>query len=539
LLDGVDGTILNAGVSNDDVDRGGERVIGTLVRSARRCAGAGLVGALVLAGPAAAVSPAVAASGEMASLESRVVEETLANGLRVIVLPRHASPTVSLSMQFRVGSAQEAEGASGLAHLLEHMMFKGTRTLGTRDWAAERPLLEQVEAAAGELDAARRRGDDAAATSPLEARLAAAEAQARALVVKDEIDAIYTANGAQDFNASTGVDVTTYKISLPANRLPLWARIESERLADPVMREFYTEREVVREERRQSYESDPGRKLGELLFASAFLAHPYRRPVIGWDGDVRFLRAPEAARFFRTWYAPNNTVLAAVGDVDPPAFLALVRAAFGPIPAQQLPTAVPTEEPQQQGERRVTLVSDARPELMIGYHKPTLPTFEDYAFDLIDGLLTGGRTSRLHRRLVEEQQVAVQVGSVNGLPGGRYPNLFTIMATPRAPHTAAEVEAQIDAELARLVAEPAAPEELSRVKNQLRADLVRGLQSNEGMAGTLAYYATVAGDWRYLTTHLERLETITPAELQAVAAKYLLRENRTVAVIETRPEAAP
>ena len=320
----------------------------------------------------------------MADLESRVVEETLPNGMRVIVLPRHQSPTVSLSMQFRVGAAQETEGASGLAHLLEHMMFKGTRTLGTRDWAAERPLLERIEAIVDDLDAERRRGagGDAAKLAALEARLAEAQQAARALVVKDEIDAIYTANGSQDFNASTGVDVTTYKISLPANRLPLWARIESERLREPVMREFYSEREVVREERRQSYENDPSRKLMELFFASAFIAHPYRRPVIGWDGDVRFLRAATAERFFRTWYAPNNTVLAAVGDVDPPAFLALVRAAFGPIPAQPLPAETATPEPEQGGERRVTLLSDARPELLIGFHKPTLPTFEDYVFDL-------------------------------------------------------------------------------------------------------------------------------------------------------------
>jgi predicted Zn-dependent peptidase len=249
---------------------------------------------------------------------------------------------------------------------------------------------------------------------------------------------------------------------------------------------------------------------------------------------VQYLRAPEAERFFRTWYAPNNTVLAAVGDVDPTAFIALVREAFGTIPPQPLPAAAATTEPEQRGERRATLVAEAQPELLIGWHKPTLPSFEDYVFDLIDGLLTSGRTSRLYRSLVEESQVAVSVSSVNGLPGGRYPNLFTISATPRAPHTVAEVEAAIDAEIARLIAEPAAPEELQRIRNKLRADLVRGLQSNEGMAGTLAYYASLAGDWRYLTTHLERLERITPADIQGVAARYLRRENRTVAVIEAR-----
>lgn len=504
-----------------------------------RLGASGLAAALLVAGLGLAPRAARGASGEMADLEARVVEETLPNGLKVIVLPRHQAPTVALAMQFRVGSAQEAEGASGLAHLLEHMMFKGTSTLGTRDWAAERPLLEKIESLAGQRDDERRRGAaaDAAKLTMLTAALTAAQEQARRLVVKDEIDAIYTANGAKNFNASTGVDVTTYVISLPANRLPLWARIESERLRDPVMREFYSEREVVREERRQSYENDPSRKLAELLCSTAFVAHPYRRPIIGWDVDIQFLRAPAAARFFRTWYAPNNTVLAAVGDVDPPAFLALVRAAFGPIPAQPLPPDTATPEPPQEGERRAALVYDARPELLIGYHKPTLPTFEDYVFDLIDGLLTAGRTSRLYRRLVQEQQVAVAVSSGNGSPGGRYPNLFTIAATPRAPHTVAEVEAQIEAELARLASEPADAEELSRVKNQLRAELVRGLQSNAGLASTLAYYQTLAGDWRYLTTHLEKLESITPEQIREVAAKYLRKENRTVAFIVPKREA--
>ena len=415
-----------------------------------------------------ATTAVLAAAGEMADLESRVSEETLPNGMRVIVLPRHQSPTVSLSMQFRVGAAQEAEGASGLAHLLEHMMFKGTRDARHAGlWRPSARCSSGSRRSSTELDAERRQGRrrrrrEARRPRGPPGRGAAGRRGRWSSRTRSTRSTAPT--GSQDFNASTGVDVTTYKISLPANRLPLWARIESERLSAPVMREFYSERDVVREERRQRYENDPSSKLMELFFASAFVAHPYRRPVIGWDGDVRFLRAATAERFFRTWYAPNNTVLAAVGDVDPPAFLALVRAAFGAIPAQPLPAETATPEPEQDGERRVTLESDARPELMIGYHKPTLPTFEDYVFDLIDGLLTTGRTSRLYRRLVEEKQVAVGVATVNGYPGGRYPNLFTITATPRAPHTAVEVEAEIDAELARLATEPAAPEEIARVK---------------------------------------------------------------------------
>jgi predicted Zn-dependent peptidase len=475
-----------------------------------------------------AVSPAA-----MEELERKVAEETLPNGMRVLILPRHHSPTISLYIRFIVGSTQEEAGRSGLAHLLEHMMFKGTRTLGTRDFTREKPLLAKIERLSAALDREKKRAKRADPTrlEDFRGKLRAAQDEARRFVVKDEIDSLYTSHGAVGFNASTGVDLTTYTVSLPSNRLPLWARIESERLRDPVMREFYSERDVVREERRQSYETNPHRKMMALLLATAFLAHPYRRPIIGWAGDVEYLRAPEAEDFFRTYYSPNNTVLAAVGDVRPEEFLPLVRTAFGSLPPQELPPDRATPEPEQEGERRVSLLMDSSPEIVIGYHKPSIPDFDDYVFDLLDGVLSRGRTSRLYHSLVEEKQLAVAVTTVNGIPGSRYPNLFVILATPRSPHSATEVETEILSQLQRLTTELISEKEIRKIKNQLRADMMRRLQSNAGLADMLSYFQAVAGDWRYITTHLDVLEEITPEDLREVAGKYFRERNRTVVTL--------
>jgi predicted Zn-dependent peptidase len=471
----------------------------------------------------------------MESLEERVVEATLENGMKVLLLPRHQSPTVSLSMRFLVGSAQEEDGKSGLAHLLEHMLFKGTSTLGTKDFRAERPLREKIESVAGELDRERLKGEagSPARIRELEKELEALQEEARRYVVKDEIDSLYTSHGARGFNASTGVDLTTYTVSLPANRLGLWARIESERLLDPVMREFYSERDVVVQERLQSYDTNPSRKLSSLLLTTAFRAHPYRRPVIGWRGDVDYLRREEAERFFRRWYTPGNAVLAAVGDFEPRELLAMLQSRFSSLPQGETPAMRLPVEPEQEGERRAVLRMDAQPELMMGFHKPTLPAREDYVFDLIDGLLSEGRTSRLYRALVEEKELAVSVSTINGYPGGRYPNLFVIRAVPRSPHTNAEVEEAILEQIELLAREGTAEGEVERVKNRMKTDLLRGLQSNQGLAGLLSYYQAVAGDWRYVTTHLDVLEEIGTEEIRETAARYLTGRNRTVVTLET------
>jgi predicted Zn-dependent peptidase len=465
-------------------------------------------------------------------LADKVVEHRLANGLRLLVVERHDTPTVAAYLTIGVGSVNEGSDNRGVAHLLEHMLFKGTTTFGTTDYAAEKPLLDAIEQVGSELDRLRLLPDaEPARVAALEARLKVLQEQHRAYVFKDVYAQLYSENGAVGFNAFTGKDLTTYLVSLPANKLELWALLESERMQHPVLREFYTEREVIREERRRSYESDPDGLLYEALLSSAFAVHPYRNPIIGWHSDIANLSLAETRDFLQRYYAPVNTTIALVGDVRAAEAIALVERYFGKIPPGEPVPPVAAVEPPQQGERRVAVQFDAEPRLALAFHKPTLPSKDDYVFDLIDQILGQGRTSRLYRRLVETDQLATEV-AVYGAPGSRYPNLFVIAAVPRHPHTVAEVEAAILDELARLQREPISAAELTKARNRLLTDNLRALRSNSGLARMLTTYQTLAGDWRYLVTYEEHISALTAADVQAVARTWLTAANRTVATVE-------
>jgi predicted Zn-dependent peptidase len=469
-------------------------------------------------------------------LADKVVEHRLANGLRLLLVERHDTPTVAAYITIGVGSVHETSETRGVAHLLEHMLFKGTTTLGTTDYAAERPLLDEIEQVGSELDRLRPQpGVDPSRIAALEVRLKTLQEQHRPFVVKDVFSRLYSENGAVGFNAFTSKDLTTYLVSLPANKLELWALLESDRMKNAVLREFYTERDVIREERRRSYETDPGGLLYETLITTAFNVHPYRNPIIGWHSDIANLSLAETRDFLHRYYAPVNTTIALVGDIRAAEAINLVERYFGGIaPGEPVP-AVVAEEPEQRGEKRVTISFDAEPSMAVAFHKPTLPTRDDYVFDLVDQVLGQGRTSRLHRRLVEEQQLATSV-SIYGAPGSRYPNLFVIAAVPRHPHTAAEVEAAILAELDRLKDEAVSAAELAKARNRLLTDNLRALRSNSGLARMLTTYQILAGDWRYLVSYEARINELTAEDLRTTAAKWFTPENRTVVVLKREEE---
>ena len=467
-----------------------------------------------------------------AGLEDKVREHTLKNGMKLLMVERHTSPTVAAWIRFRVGSVDERSDERGLAHLLEHMLFKGTKTLGTTNYAAEKPLLDRIEATAGELMLEKSRREEARPDkiARLQEELDSLEKMAGAYVVKDETAQLYAQNGATGYNAFTSKDGTTYLINMPANKMELWAAIESDRMKNAVLREFYKERSVVMEERRRSYEAEPGGRLWETFLATAFVAHPDGQPTIGWMSDIENLSRTKAEAFLHKYYAPNNAIMAIVGDIVPEQTVALVEKYFGDIPPGTPVPPVAVDEPPQFGEKRIEIVGDAEPELVIGFHKPTLPSPDDYVFDVIDQLLTSGRTSRLYKRLVLEKQLVTGVSSFSA-PGSRYPNLFVIAAPTRAPHTVGEVEEEIYAELERLKKEPVAERELKQILNQLEYEESRQMGSNGGLARNLTEYEAVAGTWRYLIEHRRKIAGVTAAEVMRVAAKYLVKENRTVGFV--------
>jgi predicted Zn-dependent peptidase len=472
-------------------------------------------------------------------LADRVREHTLANGMKLLLVERHTSPTVAAWIRFRVGAVDERSDERGIAHLLEHMLFKGTKTLGTTDYAAEKPLLDRIETVAQQLllEKARREKGDQELIKKLEGELAALEKEAGKYVVKEEFAQLYNRNGGANYNAYTSSDGTTYLISLPSNKLELWAAIESDRMQNAVLREFYTERAVVMEERRRSYEAEPEGKLWETFIASSFNAHPVGQPVIGWMSDIANLTRTKAEGFLKRYYAPNNAIIAIVGDIDPDRTIALVEKYFGQIPPGTPVPPVAVEEPQQQGEKRIEVIGDAGAELLIGFHKPTTPHPDDLVFDVINMILSDGRTSRLYRKLVVEKQLVTGVSTFDA-PGHRYPNLFIISATPLAPHTVNEVENALYEEIERLKNEPVTPRELQQILNKLEFEESRQMLSIGGLARNLTEYEAVTGSWRYLIEHRREVAGVKPEDIQRVAKKYLTRENRIVGFITKQEEPA-
>jgi len=469
-------------------------------------------------------------------LEKKVVKSKLDNGLTILMLERKFSPTVSLYIRHRVGAVDEVKGQSGAAHVLEHMMFKGTTTIGTKNYEAEKKLLMQIEQIGQALDNERMRQDkaDQKRMEQLAAHLKKLQDEHRRYYIPNEIDRLYTENGGLDMNASTGQDVTTYHVSLPANKIELWARIEADRLLHPVFREFYTERDVILEERRQGTETSPDGKLYESFMGKAYAVHPYGLPIIGLPQDLTYMSQASIRHIHQKYLSPNNIVIAVVGDINARKTLKLIDQYFGRIPKDNSLSATIPAEPPQTEERKVEVLFDANPSMIIGYHKPTAPAAEDYIFDVLETILSKGRTSRLYSTLVLQKQIAESISVHNGMPATRYPNLFAISARPRHPHTNDELQTAIFQELEDIKKHPVSDQELIKAKNQLKMDYMKSLDSNSELASILSYYELLLGDYRYFSNYISHIDKVTAMDIQAAAAKYLVAENRTIAVLNKK-----
>jgi len=463
------------------------------------------------------------------NLEDRIIERRLDNGIKVLMMERHNAPVVALYILFKAGSADETTDTIGTAHMLEHMLFKGTDTIGTRDYNQERPILEEIDKTGEALDRERAKGDSANQTriKDLEEKLKRLQAEESALVIHGQYESYYMKNGARGFNASTAKDYTLYTVELPSNKIELWALLESDRLKNFVLREFYTERKAVLEERRMRVDTDPFGKLREQFLLAAFDHHPYGIPTIGFPEDIRRISVKKARNFFKTHYTPDNCVIIMVGDIDTTEDFLLVKKYFGDISGGPAPVTEITPLPPQKEEQRITVELDAEPMVLIGFHKPAVQNPDNYALDMISGILSSGRTSRLYNNLVQTG-IAVSVSASNGFPGEKYDNLFVLSAIPRPPHTVEDAEQALYRELDRLKKNPVEPEEFERVLKQIDAQYIRSLASNSGMARQIAYFEGTAGSWKYAITWKQKMHSVTPQDIMRVAQKYFSKNNRTV-----------
>ena len=497
---------------------------------------------VVLAALACLGVAGAASAQDLASFEKRVTLKRLDNGLTLLVLERPEAPVFSFYTHVDVGADREVPGITGLAHMFEHMAFKGTDVIGTTDAAAEKAALQKVEQAYTAYDLERRRmvGRDEKKLAELEKAWKEAIAQADRFVVPNAFGEIVDREGGVGLNASTSTDETDYFYSFPSNRLELWAYLESERFLKPVMREFYKERDVVMEERRMRTDSQPTGRLLEQFLAAAFTAHSYGRPVVGWPSDLRSFSASDAAAFYERYYVPANMVVAVVGDVKAAEVVPLVEKYFGRLPSRPRPEPVRTEEPPQRGERQVVLKETAQPFYIEGYHRPDGKHPDDAVYTTTALLLSAGRTSRLYRSLVRDKKIAAVAQAAGSLPGDKYPGLFALLAVPTPGHTPQEVRDALRAEIERLKVEDVPPAELQMIKTRAKANLIRRLGDNQGLAVQLGGYQARYGDWRDLFREVDRIDRVTAQDIRRVANETFAEANRTVGVLEsTRMATAP
>lgn len=458
---------------------------------------------------------------------NNISEFTLKNGMKFIVLERHQAPVVSMMLYAKVGAVNEEDGQTGVAHYLEHLAFKGTTKIGTTDYFAEAPLLQEMDAVFDQLMTAEKAGDEPQVAA-LRSQFDALQAQASKYVEQNKFGQIIEQSGGRGLNATTSADATRYFYSLPSNKLELWMSLESARFLDPVFREFYKEKEVILEERRMRVDNSPIGKIVEKFLEVAFEQHPYRRPVIGYQEDLRTATRQEVAEFFNAYYGPSNLIAAVVGDVDPANVKALAEAYFGRYQARSLPPEVTVQEPPQIEAKSFELTLPSQPWYLEGFHRPGINHPDHVVYSMIESILVGGRTARMYQDMVEQFQVALNIGSANGFPGDRYDNILLLYGLTAPGHTVEEMAERIDVLLTQLKEETVAAEELQRVKTQARASMLRSLDSNSGMASLLTEYEAKTGDWRNIFDQLKAIEAVTAEDVQRVARDTFVPNNRTV-----------
>jgi len=496
---------------------------------------------LVLAG----LCLAVAGPATHAAAEAKVPVQSfeLDNGMKFLLVPQPEKSTVAAGWVAKVGSANERPGITGLSHLFEHMMFKGTHTIGTtsldRDLeiiAEQEEIQKRIREIYRDQRARWRRGEIDDPFDPenrteeqieLEKKFETLVEEQRELMIKDEFDKIYTEAGGSSMNAGTMEDLTLYFVNVPANKLELWFWMESDRLGAPVFREFYSERDVVHEERRLRTESTPTGKFDEQFEAMFWESHPYSWPVVGWPSDLRTISKEQADEYFDTYYAPNNLTAAMVGNFDVDEVKALAKKYFGRLPrGDREPPDVVTLEMDQLAEKRMIAECDCQPQIEVRYHTVPFMHVDSYALDALDGLMNG-RTGRLYKSMVLGEEIAASASA--GQRSAKYAGYFSFGGETKGDATPEQLEAAWYADLQKIIDEPIPAEELQKVKNRIAADAYRRLQSQFFLMFQLLWYEGY-GDWTYINSWAEATLAVTEEDVKRVAATYFKPENRAVAV---------
>jgi predicted Zn-dependent peptidase len=483
-----------------------------------------------------------------------VVEKQLSNGMRLLMVERHDEPSFAGGWVAHVGSSNERPGITGIAHLFEHMMFKGTPTIGTKNYKKDLEIIDaqeklrdqmrqeekkmRAEYRLGEIDDILKPENRTERYKELEKQFNKLIDEQRKILVKNEFDRIYSANGGSQMNAFTTEDLTAYFVNVPANKLELWMWMESERIFHPVFREFYAERDVVFEERRMRTESTPLGKFAEELNAMFWESEPYSWPVVGWPSDIPAISKAQADEFYGIYYSPQNITLLLIGDIKPDNAEALAKKYFERIPrGPKDPPDVVTLEVKQMAEKRMYAEAEANPQVDINWHSVPFKHKDSYALQILAQILST-RTGRLYKGLVLGSGVATSVYADQN--SQKWAGSFSAGGEAREGHKPEDVERGIYENIEKLKKEDVPAEELQKVKNNFAAGEYRRLSSNFPIMMQLIFNDGF-GDWHEVNEGAAKIQTVTAADVKRVAKKYLTAENRTVAIYTrkggvTKPE---
>lgn len=498
------------------------------------------------------INPSYASDAATTGQGIKPREVELANGLKLLLVERHEQPTVAAGVFYDVGGVNDPRGKSGIAHMFEHMLFKGSRIIGTTDYEAEKPLIEQQDVLRSRMinemnrmRVMKRRGeiDDVldpkqwtAEYSSLKKQYDTLIDEQRKFVKNNELFNLYTTHGGARLNAGTMADTTMYFVQLPANKLELFFWLESDRMANGIMREFYVERDNVREERRLRTESTPTGKFREAFEALFWQSHPYGVPVIGWPSEVESITRDDVREFYKIHYAPNNATVVIVGDFDSDKVVGMTNRYFGHIPSgAKKPPLVITEEPRPISLRRMNAEADTNPRVQVRYHTVAIGHKDEAALDVLSGLLSG-KSGRLYKRLVTQDEAAI--GEPFAMQQSqKYAGYFECSVTVKENRTPEEVEQIVLEEIEKLRDGEITDYELQRVKNQVLASSVRRLKSNIGLMFQLGLYDTWY-KWSYINESPKLMLAITTDDVRKIVRKYFDPKTRTVAIYKTKKKVA-
>ncbi|MDH4263365.1 MAG: insulinase family protein [Spirochaetia bacterium] len=470
----------------------------------------------------------------------------LNNGIRVILFQNKISPTIASYIKIGVGSANEPFDQAGTAHFLEHLLFKGTKVIGTSDFEKEKPYLDEIAKLGNEMDLLKRQIDDPLTeevnkksyihrVSEIQKKMKTAEEMAGKYIISEEDSKVYSYAGQVGYNAYTTNDVTNYQIKLPKNRLELWSFMESSRFIDPVFREFYQEREVIQEERKMRYDSNPQSLLYELFNSTAFGMSPYGKPVIGYANNIPNLTLNDTQNFYNTYYIPSRMVIAISGDIEFDETIKIIKKYFERIPDRPDSPFPPIKYVMPLGRKTAELVAENTPFMITGWYKPSLRHPDNPIYEVLSRILADGQNSRLVNKLVIQDKLAQSVSVYSGVPSEKLENQFAIFVAPYKEESYEKIYDLLKLEVADIAKNGVTEQEITRVKNRIYKEMVDSLNSNAGMADLMSYYELMMQDYKYLFTYFDAIQSITSQDIQRVAKATFIEKNNTTVWIK-KPE---